>query len=330
MLLAVMVGVVACLSAVHAASPTADPLPTVVAKSSQRLLKVFGTDDRLVVGDTTQFPWSTIGMVQATWNLASGETLLSKGTGTLVGNSLVLTAGHCVYDQTEGWAHQIVFIPGANDGQEPFGRASSVRTISQSGWVESDDNRYDLALIVLDKPLGVQAGYMRIGAEPDSFFVDRNLNTAGYPAETKPGNVMYHTSGASMDVQNGLIRDTLDSEPGQSGSPIWYYQADTQSRDLVGVLTGSQQLNTNGQITDAYNVAVKIDGTFAQWISDTLAKYDTVKPDAAVTVSDSLTPAPVCGNGASGAIVATAILLQGVKLATGPRRERRKHIRMKE
>jgi V8-like Glu-specific endopeptidase len=215
-----------------------------------------------------------------------------------------------VYDQTEGWADDIVFTPGLHGTQEPFGHAHAVRTISQTAWVQSDDNRYDLALIVLDQPLGDTAGYMTIAVEPDSFFVDRNLNTAGYPGETKPGNVMYFTSGASMDVQDGLIRDMLDSEPGQSGSPIWYYTTDPASRELVGVLTGTREFTANGATIDAYNVAVRIDSAFAQWIGDTLATYDTVAQDTTPATTTEVSAAPaVCGMGTPLAVAMTVAVM---------------------
>jgi V8-like Glu-specific endopeptidase len=267
-------------------------------------LKVFGTDDRQIVGDTTQFPWSCIGRIEATWTLPNGELMVSRSTGTLVGRSVVLTAGHAVYDQTEGWADDIVFTPGLNGTHEPFGHAHALRTLSQTGWVESDNNQYDIAMIVLDSPLGSAAGYMNVVAEPDSFFVERNLNTAGYPGETQPGNLMYFTSGSSMDVQGGLIRDMLDSEPGQSGSPIWYYGTDPPNRKLVGVLTGTRELAAEGEDVAAYNVAVRIDSAFAQWINESLAKYDSATREG----SQDTTPPPptACGAG-----LPTAMLLLG-------------------
>lgn len=288
------------LSAV-AANPgmTGSEQPSTSLDKAQATLKVFGTDDRQVVHNTTDFPWSAIGIVQATWKILDKQKLVSSGTGTLVGNNLVLTSGHTIYDQEEGWADEAVFIPGVNGGVEPFGRAHSIRMISQRGWVEYDDHRFDLALIVLDHSIGEKTGYMNVSAQPDSFFVNRLLNTAGYPAETKPGNVLYFTSGNSLDVQDGLIRDLLDSEPGQSGSPLWFYQADPVERYVVGVLTGSRQSTANGQTISDYNVAVKIDDAFAKWIHETRAKYDpSLITDTSSRVG--VTGAPMCGSGISG------------------------------
>ncbi len=292
-----LIGMCGWSAALVRAQTAAGPAPS-VAKSSS-LLKVFGDDERERVTDTTQLPWSAIGWVQSVWYQDGFMSLVTTGTGVLIGNSVVLTAGHCIYDQEHGWADRVVFVPGKSGDTEPFGRSSAVRNISQRAWVDEGDNRYDVAMIVLEQALGEQAGHITVGIEPDSFFVNRNLNTAGYPGELFPGDVQYHSFGTSMDVQDGLLRHELDSEHGQSGSPIWYYDPEGDSRRIVGVLTGSRDLTSNGEVIDSYNVGIHLDTTFGEWINETLAKYDTVGEsvdlDATDPVADS--SAAPCGIG---------------------------------
>lgn len=279
--------------------------PPIVVRKRLNTLRVFGTDDRQPVNDTTLFPWSAIGLLEATWRKPD-HVIISRATATLIGNRVVLTGGHCVYDQDEGWADEIVFIPGKNGDEEPFGTAYSTRSISQRAWVEDGDNRYDLAMVVLDEPLGEQAGFMTIAVEPETFFTNHSLNTAGYPGENIPGTHQYHTFGPSSGVSGGLIRHTLDSEPGQSGSALWYYDPATEERWLVGVLTGTREISVGGQLVDSYNVGVHIDADFASWIQDTLAKYDTGVQGTAVDENVSATTGPGC---AAGLPVAAVILL---------------------
>jgi V8-like Glu-specific endopeptidase len=312
--------IVACGLPVGEVRGTSDAPTQGVVEKELRTLRVFGEDDRQPVGDTTQFPWSSIGLLEATWRKPD-RIIVSTATGTLIGNRIVLTGGHCVYDPEDGWADEVLFIPGRNGPHEPFGRAYSTRSISQRAWVEHGDNRYDLAMIVLDQPLGAQAGYMPIAVESEAFFTNRNLNTAGYPGEIMPGDVQFHAFGVALGAGDGLIRHVLDSEPGQSGSALWYYEPQSQERRLVGVLTGTREITVAGQLIDAYNVAVHIDAAFAGWIQDTLLRYDTVVQDIAVSENVSTATPPGCAAGLPVAAMTMLVLIPLMRRAGGtPRR----------
>lgn len=326
-----------CWTAAVCAAPESPATTETGFQKADRTLRVFGTDERQRIVDTKQMPWSAIGLVQAMWNRSGGLVLVSTGTGTLVSSRIVLTAGHVVYDQTDGWADEIVFIPGKNGSEEPFGRSLSVRSITQRAWVDNHDSSHDIALIVLNDPLGDTAGTLPVGVQPDQFFTNRNLNTAGYPGQTLPGNVQYHAYGTSTGLEDGLIRHTLDSEPGQSGSPVWEYNSSTQSRQIVGVLTGSREITSNGQVIDAYNVATRIDQAYADWIAETIAKYDVVaaepaaaqpepaapeaQPQPVIQEESAAAPAPVCGAGAAISLAIGLTWLICRSAGSGRRRE---------
>jgi V8-like Glu-specific endopeptidase len=302
---------VAVAIATHAHAQSISRVMTPVADKSSRLLKVYDEDQRELIEDTTTFPYSAIGFLQSVWFEDDSSVVVASGTGVLIGNSVVLTAGHCIYDQDHGWADQILFMPGRDGDVLPFGQSYSVRTISQRAWVEDGDNRYDIAMVVLSEPLGQQAGYMTVGVESTSFFTNRNLNTAGYPADLSPGTKLYHSFGPAIDVLDGLIRHTMDSERGQSGSPIWYFDSADQSRRVLGVLTGSREFTSNGAVVESYNVGIHINEAFGEWINETLATYDTVDQTVDINTSDdgSDATAPVCGTGVSAAASASLVLM---------------------
>ena len=73
------------------------------------IAQVVGPDDRVVVGNTAVFPWSTHCKLYMTF--PNGDTMI--GSGTLIGPRTVITAGHCVYSHDKGgWATEIEVIPG--------------------------------------------------------------------------------------------------------------------------------------------------------------------------------------------------------------------------
>lgn len=184
------------------------------------LSDVSGTDDRVRITPTTDYPWSTIVKLFITWDGYS-----TFGSGTMIDKNRVLTAGHCVYSQSHGgWADSIKVVPGADNGNEPFGHAWAINMRCYSRWINNEDGKHDFAVITLDRDIGLQTGWMELYATfPWSTIYTGILNTAGYPYDLDNGINMYWTSdnGYHADEYNHFYY--LDIEGGQSGSPVWIY-----------------------------------------------------------------------------------------------------------
>lgn len=264
---------------------------------------VYGTDDRQLVSDTRQFPYSAIGRVEIWygWNF-------QVASGVMIGRSVALTAGH-VADAASSRA-SVEFVPGATANTEPFGRAKVIKAIPAPRWAVYADDGYDMAILVLDRPIGDSTGYFRIAVQPDSFFEGLVLTSAGYPSDL--GLSMYKVSGNALRMDGNVLLHYLDSEPGQSGSPMWYGGNDPASARLVAILEGSYLRFGVGEI----GIAARINQTAANWIEENLARYNDVAQgiDGPDNSGDAMVPTygGLCGFGGAQALLGSGLGLLGM------------------
>jgi V8-like Glu-specific endopeptidase len=290
-----LLGLVVVLVMVSGPLPTrADALPGGAVPIPGPTAVIYGTDDRRPVGDSTRFPHSAIGLVKV-----ETESDVFVGTGVMIGRFLALTCGHVVAGSHTRGAHDIEFIPAKNGGVEPFGRVKVVRVIPAPQWAASADDDYDIAILVLETAVGDDTGYFQIAVQPAPFFDNVALTTVGYP--TDMGTIYpYIVYGRSYGMDDNIIIHDLDSEPGQSGSPIWFGGLDPSAR-LVGLLEGSyiKMGSTKG-------IAARIDQQTANWIEQYLAVYYDNAQGIAGSVTDDPPSASssACGLGSLQALAA--------------------------
>jgi V8-like Glu-specific endopeptidase len=238
-------------------------------KSQLLLNNVIGTDNRIRITPTTSYPWSTIVKLFITWGAYN-----TYGTGVLIDENHVLTAGHCVYSHSRGgWADNIKVVPGADNGNEPYGHAWAIDVRSFSKWINDEDGEHDFALITLDRDIGSQTGWMELYTSiPSNPIYSGTLNTAGYPYDLDNGNNMYWTSenGGYTNEYNHFFY--LDIEGGQSGSPVWTY--DGTNRYVISIVT-------TGWIGLNINYGTRINRNKLDCINNWIAADDTFtdKPD---------------------------------------------------
>jgi V8-like Glu-specific endopeptidase len=285
---------------------TADPPPAGMLRPPPQASIIFGSDRRTRVANTTVFPWSTIGQVQAVFGF-----MVLEGTGVMIGKNTVLTSAHVVYDPAlGGWADAIDFIPGLNGSSEPFGRVEVIRRSALPAWVERGDESADIAVLGLNSMVGDETGFMQISMPSASFVNGLALLSAGYPADLNH-DFQYFAPGPGLGVENGFLLEQIDTEPGQSGSPIWYEDAETGQPRLIAILKGTRE-STNGLgLTTVEGIGVLITPAIATFINQILtAGGDTQQaiPPTPAAPADPVPPTvPRCGT--CGAGTGQAILL---------------------
>jgi glutamyl endopeptidase len=202
------------------------------------LKNVIGADERVQVNATGNYPYRAIG------SIAIGCT------GTLIGPHHVLTAGHCVYNvDNDKWYKRIDFSPGHNGSQFPFGTVGWKKALTVAGWTDHHDERFDYALIILDRDIGSETGWFGFAYEEPMRPYLININ--GYPSD-KPEGTMWHAECQIDEVRAEKVYYPCDTFGGMSGSSIYVYDKSKDSRTVYGIHAyGANDRNSGTRIDQA-------------------------------------------------------------------------------
>lgn len=178
---------------------------------------IIGRDDQFRVNNTKAFPYRTV--VHLEMEYADGAYI---GSGVLIAPNLVLTVAHNLYNQkTKTWARNVIATPGQSGAYQPYGQyvASNyyiLRTYKTEG--QQIPSNYDIAVIRLNRNVPASVGYLPVS---QSLRSGERVQIPGYPAATdaKVGD-MYTSFGNITSLNSVLIEHHVDTEGGNSGSPI--------------------------------------------------------------------------------------------------------------
>lgn len=122
--------------------------------------------------------------------------------------NLVLTAAHCVYSAAHGYARNIEYVPGYDNGHEPYG-AWAVTTITvASGWRTSQDTNLDFAFLTVAAASGntpVQSRTKGLALRALVPQTEQGVEVIGY-----------------NDTGSGPVRCTVNSVPFRAGQREFY------------------------------------------------------------------------------------------------------------
>ena len=186
------------------------------------------------ITDPSVFPWSR--NVKLFFSNDNGNFVCS---GALIHPRYILTAGHCVFDFTNGagFANSMTVIPGFSNGNEPFGAANATNFLTFTGWTQNGNRDFDIAIVELDRPLGAIVGWFGYGwNSSNSFYSGRTMNNPGYPAASPfNGQELQFRFGTYDSIQTERFEFGV-TNPGQlpngtgghSGSGSYYIENDSR------------------------------------------------------------------------------------------------------
>jgi V8-like Glu-specific endopeptidase len=250
------------------------PPPPQVGSFAAKPENVIGVDNRAMVPDTSTIPWRCICHLEVEYE--SGP--VGFGTGFIIGPKTVLTAAHVIYNARRK-ARNIRVIPGRNGTTAPYGYfvTSLDRCIIPDQWRQASDASQstaaaaDYAVIPFPDqperdglPSAERLGYFGLKC----FFDAENekkaellfVNNAGYPYEAdKPYGTLWYNAGRVRKMGPTFIEYMVDTEGGQSGSPVYFYDEEKKQRYVIAVHTTGDFVNRGLRITR------EIFSTLKQW-----------------------------------------------------------------
>lgn len=201
--------------------------------TNRRLLAIQDeSPDRWRVTNTEDHPWRRNGR-------------LSVGcTGAMIGNRVLVTAAHCVWDRdTNSWASFPIYFAAGQDGStyKPYGDARVWKMTIPRGYQTCSSNNecraHDWAVLVLYDWAALSVGYFGFSTHIGS----SRLNLAGYPA-SKSRQLWYDHCPLYSD-EGDWIKHRCDTERGNSGSGI--YKIVSGSRYIVAIHGGGYAYSWN-------------------------------------------------------------------------------------
>lgn len=226
-------------------------LPPLGTKGTE---SVIGPDGRTPVTATTTFPNSAIAMLEVYFPGGSGSC-----TGWFIDANRLVTAAHCLYDNSlGGFAFDIDVYPGRDGVVAPYGIFSAGNWYVTSKWMDTASPKFDYGVITLNSNIGDTVGWFGVKPQTTSdVLLDHKLKVRGYPGD-KPYGTLWNMGGKIERVNKTRFFYSIDTFGGQSGSPAYGKNGKDCNPCVFGVHTygigGGWTTNSASRITlKAYN-----------------------------------------------------------------------------
>ena len=210
---------------------------------------VIGTDERIRIKTTKQYPWRVI----ASLLITAADNSQWIGTGWFISPRTLVTAGHCVYIKhsgvpgRDGWVKKIQVMPGRNGSDLPFGGLSATEFWTVKGWGDQGLESYDYGAIILPAAFKQDLGFFSFGVFDDSRLLASVVNVAGYPGDKAKGTLWYDNRQIGS-VNADKVFYAADTAGGQSGT-VAYILADGKRVGVAIHAYGGTTANSGTRIS---------------------------------------------------------------------------------
>ncbi|KAG1703988.1 hypothetical protein DVH05_006994 [Phytophthora capsici] len=256
-------------------------------QQEERELSIFGKDGRQPISKPSEYPYTTVGLLQ--WGL-------DVCTGTLVAANIILTAAECVLDlngelRNNSEGSSVFTLPETTEVQE----ASVIRVHKQSDfWTKWTQNTY--VLVELDKDLGTTNGALHLPTA-NSFAQDKPMTVqlVDYGSNAEAGEC-YQMCKIHFPSEFGgpdymLHHDCDVSAKRSAGAPMLIRSTDLETY-VVGIHTnaiGDDQIEDTTRTYPSYNDTVANRGVLGSFVQPHL-DFLLQQSESSSTILDSSSP----------------------------------------
>lgn len=201
---------------------------------------VVGSDDRVTIAYPNFYPYSAIAYMVVHASCGCDWT----GSGFMVSPSGMLTASHCIVCPDHHMsADRITLYFGYSsnrnyvylyDGPTTYWYGTDFRD------TDGYDSDWDYAFVLLNERVGDRTGWFGTSVLSDDELPNKFFTVAGYR-----DGVLKYDYGFSTVASSNLISFQADTQPGNSGGPIFYYNTPNDVRAAAIIVSESSTMMQN-------------------------------------------------------------------------------------
>lgn len=227
---------------------------------------VIEQDNRLLIQDTTQFPFRAICSLDLYF---SENGALSRGTGTFIAPNMILTCAHNLFKtQLQKRVVSVGVNPGRAGELVPFKQTHATKLHYPKDYEQYGDPDFDYAVLEVADPVGSTIGYCGIRASSDDELKQSNIFVIGYPADRDPtARTMYRDQSLRHEVTPNQIYHRADTYGGNSGGPAFIFPNNNINEipHIVGVHINGDGPNTPGWTNGARRINRPVFDQIVKW-----------------------------------------------------------------
>ena len=171
---------------------------------------------KLICDQYDELPYSAIASLKMTSDYPYANSIYT-GNGVFVGPRHILTCRHNTVNEFNRWFDEIHVFAGLRVTEAHFGVAKVIAICTFD--TDYDNPEQDLALLIIDNPLGKATGWMGMYAfKEDNDILEQGVGLTGYNDST---NFLYSQNG-NVKPNGEILEHDFYTNHGSCGSPIWF------------------------------------------------------------------------------------------------------------